>query len=347
MILAAGYGTRLYPLTLDRAKPAIPFMNRPLVGYVAEYLAQFGCRDAVVNLHHEAESVRRALGDGSRFGVSLHYVEEEEILGTSGAIDNARRILGARGFDETFVAVNGKIVTDIDLNEALATHRKTGAIATLVLRENALFEKYSAVLVRDGFLEGFGAAPSRNEMKETAQNEKTDDALKSGGATEADARASLMFTGIQILEPRIFDYIPPRIFSHTTTDVYPQAIRQGERVAVHVARGMWHELSTLERYLSTHLDVMRRERLKYVAGADSVVHQKATVEDSILWENVTVEAGATVSRSVLGAGVFVRAGEIFEDAVVVRAELAARAPRPEKGREGRFIGANFVAPLLR
>src|SRR5205814_6694129 len=89
MILAAGYGTRLWPLTIDRAKPALPFMGRPLVGYVAEYLAQFGCREVAVNLHHRPESVRAALGDGRAFGVHLAYFDEPVILGTSGALDNA------------------------------------------------------------------------------------------------------------------------------------------------------------------------------------------------------------------------------------------------------------------
>src|SRR5918911_3655777 len=111
MILAAGYGTRLWPLTVDRTKPAIPFLGRPLVGYVAEYLSHYGIREVVVNLHHRPESVRAALGDGSRFGVRLDYVEEPEILGTSGAIDNARHLLEG----DTFIVVNGKIVTDINL----------------------------------------------------------------------------------------------------------------------------------------------------------------------------------------------------------------------------------------
>src|SRR6185295_13685739 len=105
MILAAGYGTRLWPLTIDRAKPAIPFMGKPLVGYVAEYLASYGFEDVVVNLHHRPESVREALGDGSRFGARFHYVEEHEILGTGGAIVNARELLDA---DSTgaFVVIN-------------------------------------------------------------------------------------------------------------------------------------------------------------------------------------------------------------------------------------------------
>ncbi len=129
MILAAGYGTRLWPLTEDRTKPAIPILGRPLVGYVAQYLGQYGFRDVVVNLHHRPESVRAALGDGSRFHVRLEYIEEPVILGTSGALDNARHLLEG----ETFVVINGKIITDINLMEALETHRRANALATLVL----------------------------------------------------------------------------------------------------------------------------------------------------------------------------------------------------------------------
>ena len=129
IVLSAGYGTRLWPLTEDRTKPAIPILGKPLVGYVAEYLASHGFDEIVVNLHHRPESVRNALGDGSRFGVKLHYVHEPVILGTSGAIDNARALLDG----DTLIVVNGKIITDIDLNAALETHRRTKAIATLVL----------------------------------------------------------------------------------------------------------------------------------------------------------------------------------------------------------------------
>src|SRR5205807_3026326 len=92
MILAAGYGERLWPLTADRTKPALPVLGKPLVGYVAEYLARFGIRDVIVNLHHRPESVRSSLGDDDAFGVNLKYVHEPKILGTSGALDNARDV---------------------------------------------------------------------------------------------------------------------------------------------------------------------------------------------------------------------------------------------------------------
>src|SRR5437868_6148794 len=152
MILAAGYGERLWPLTADRTKPALPVLGKPLVGYVAEYLARFDIRDVIVNLHHRPDSVRASLGDGSEFGVNLNYVHEPKILGTSGALDNAREL-----FDrETFVVINGKIITDIDLSAALKIHRERNALATLVLLRNSNFERFSLVETSDGMVSGFG-----------------------------------------------------------------------------------------------------------------------------------------------------------------------------------------------
>jgi NDP-sugar pyrophosphorylase family protein len=326
MILAAGYGTRLWPLTIDRTKPAIPFMGRPLIGYVAEYLARFGFDDIVVNLHHQPDSVRAALGDGRDFGVRFHYVEEPVILGTSGAIGNARHLLG----DDAFVVVNGKIATDIDLGEALETHRGRKALATLVLRPNPGRELYSTVEVREGLVTGFGGYPASDNAD---------------GARAETAETPLMFTGIQILDPRVFESIPPGVFSHSVTDVYVPAIGRGETVAAHVSNGSWYELSTVRRYLETSIVLMRREGRDVVAGRGSSIDPGADVAESVLWEDVSVAAGARVRRSVLGAGVVVGAGEVFEDVAVVRAELTRGVEPPPKGLRGELRGSNFVAPI--
>jgi NDP-sugar pyrophosphorylase family protein len=325
MILAAGYGTRLWPLTIDRAKPAIPFMGRPLVGYVAEYLARYGFDDVVVNLHHRPESVREALGDGSRFGVRLRYVEEPEILGTGGAIVNARGLLD----DDAFVVVNGKIATDVDLSAALETHRRERALATLVLRLNLARERYSVVNTRGRFVTDFGGYPASDDFSVVAP---------------------CMFTGIQVLDRRVFDLIPrgdrgQAIFSHTVTDVYLPAIKRGERIAAHIAGGYWHELSTVRRYLDTSVELLKREGRDVEAGEGSTIDDGAEVGESVLWENVRVESGARVRRSVLGAGVRVRSGEVFEGVAVVRAELLRGEERPEKGLRGEVRGPNFVAPI--
>jgi NDP-sugar pyrophosphorylase family protein len=322
VILAAGYGTRLWPLTADRTKPAIPFLGRPLVGYVAEYLAGHGVDEVVVNLHHRPESVRAALGDGSRFGVKLRYIEEPVILGTSGALDNARHLLG----DDTFVVVNGKIVTDIDLTEAIRTHRQTNALATLVLRPNPMREAFSVVETRDGMVTEFAGMPCVQLTEETA---------------------SLMFTGIQILEPRIFDYIPRGVFSHSTVDVYPQAIANGERIAAHVAEGMWYELSTIQRYLEVTLSLLSTQGRNIEMGQDCQIHSGASVSEAILWDRVTVGEGARVHHSILADGVRILNGEVIEDSAVVLASLVSGQEAPAKALKGEFKGDNFVVPLTR
>ena len=325
MILAAGYGERLWPLTADRTKPALPVLGKPLVGYVAEYLGKHGVNDIIVNLHHQPESVRASLGDGGRFGVRLHYVHEPVILGTSGGLENARDF-----FDEdTFVVVNGKIITDIDLGKALETHRRTQALATLILKNNVARERFSVVETSQGFVTRFSGMPAP------------------AGESIDENEPPLMFTGIQIMEARIFDYIPRRVFSQSTRDVYPQAIAKGERVAAYVGEGTWYELSTLQRYLEISLALLKADGRSGYSGKGTLIHESAQVHESILWNDVVIQAGARVTRAVLGDGVHIGKNEDLSDAVVVRAELVAGKTPPAKALKGNFEGDNFVVPLSR
>jgi NDP-sugar pyrophosphorylase family protein len=319
IVLSAGYGTRLWPLTEDRTKPAIPILGKPLVGYVAEYLASFGIDEIVVNLHHRPESVRRALGDGNEFGVKLHYVDEPVILGTSGALDNTREFFE----HETFVVVNGKIITDIDLRAALETHRNTNALATLVLLQNTRRERFSVVETEDGRITGFGGMPAANDA----------------GAVP------LMFTGIHILEPRILEYVPRGVFSDSVIHVYPAAMAKGEQIAAHVASGKWRELSTLKRYLDISIELLRESGNSYVTGQDTKISQSSTVIDSVLWDDVKVGAGARVNRAVLADNVTISDGDVIENAVVVPRGLVEGKMRPDKALPGDFRGENFVVPL--
>ena len=154
-----------------------------------------------------------------------------------------------------------------------------------------------------------------------------------------------MFTGIQILESRIFDYIPRGVFSHSTTEVYPQAIARGERIAAHVAEGMWYELSTLKRYLDISLALLQQRGRDVYTGLKPSIDQAAEVKESVLWDDVSVEAGARIRRAILGDGVRVPVGEQIEDAVVVRADLVAGKTPPAKALKGHVRGHNFVVPL--
>ena len=249
------------------------------------------------------------------------------------ALDNARHLLQA----DTFVVVNGKIITDIDLAAALETHRRTKALATLVLQRNVRRERFSIVETEDGFVKRFGGMPSSNYAEGPSG-----DKLKFVGQD-----TPLMFTGIQILDSRIFDYIPRGVFSHSTVEVYPEAIARGELIAAHVAEGRWYELSTLQRYLDISLALLRAEGLDTYTGRNSSIETAADVHDSILWDGVIVEKGASVRRAVLGDAVRVPAGDRIEDAVIVRADLVAGVTPPARALKGEIKGENFVVSLTR
>jgi NDP-sugar pyrophosphorylase family protein len=317
IVLSAGYGTRLWPLTEDRTKPALPILGKPLVGYVAEYLAGYGIDEIVVNVHHRPESVRRALGDGSRFGVKLHYVEEPVILGTSGALDNTREFFER----ETFVVVNGKIITDIDLNAAIETHRRIHALATLVLLPNVRRECFSVVETEAGRIKSFGRMPVD------------------------EGPVPLMFTGIHIMEPRILDYVPRGVFSDSVTDVYPKAMANGEIIAAHVASGKWRELSTLKRYLDINVELLQEQGMSLVTGANASVSSSAMVREAVLWDEVEISERARITRAVLADKVKIGAGEVIENAVVVPRRLVEGKKPPEKALPGHFQGENFIVPL--
>ena len=328
MILAAGFGTRLFPLTIDRTKPAIPFLGKPLVGYVAEYLAGFGFKDVVVNLHHQPDSVIAALGDGSAFGVHIEYTREEpNILGTAGALDNARHLLK----DDTFLIANGKIITDIDIAAALKTHKDSGALATMVLKPNVKREKFTIVETSNGSVTGFG-----DSARPVTEEEIRD--------TEHEIESPLMFTGIHILEPRVFDYIPRGIYSDIVPTFYNPAIAKGEKIAAHVTDANWFELSTIPRYLDITLAML--DGKENCIGTGCTIAESAHVRDSIMWDDVTIGEEVSLYRTILADDVEIPDGTHFENAAIVRAEMLRNTDElPEKALKGYIQGENYIVPL--
>jgi NDP-sugar pyrophosphorylase family protein len=154
-----------------------------------------------------------------------------------------------------------------------------------------------------------------------------------------------MFTGIHILEPRVFDYIPRGVFSDSVTDVYPKAMANGETFAAHVGTGTWRELSTLKRYVDISVEMLKERGETYVAGADCDVARSAEISDSVLWDNVKINAGAQIRRSVLANDVQIPDGAVVENSVVVPRALVEGKTPPEKALSGHFEGENFIVPL--
>jgi len=308
MLLAAGLGLRLRPLTLLRAKPALPVLNRPLIHWTLEALAAAGVDEVVINVHHLPRSVTDAVGDGSAFGLRVRWSREREILGTGGGPRRARRMLG----EGPVLLVNGDMLMELDLGRLVARHRRSGARATLGLRPNPDPRRYPPVIT----------APGGRVL-----------AIR-GQPPGARGTAS-MFAGVHVLDAALLERLPPG-FSDTVGDLYPGLIAAGERVEGLRLQGLWLDIGTPALYLEAHRKLLRRRRAEAGAvapgarlgdgvrlrrasvGAGAVIGEGARVEDSVLWDGARVGAGARVRGSVVTRGARVAAGERVEGMMVFR-----------------------------
>jgi mannose-1-phosphate guanylyltransferase/mannose-1-phosphate guanylyltransferase/phosphomannomutase len=153
-----------------------------------------------------------------------------------------------------------------------------------------------------------------------------------------------MFTGIHILEPRVFDYIPRGVYSDIVPSFYNPAIANGEKIAAHITRGNWFELSTIPRYLDISLAMLDGKNIFH--GENCCISETATVSETIIWDNVKIESGARLQRTIIADGVTIKSGETFENSAIVRAEMVRNCSEvPEKALRGKFVGENYVVLL--
>lgn len=227
MVLAAGQGVRLRPLTETVPKALVPVAGRPMIEYPLRLLRYYGISEVVINLHHFGEQIAAYLGDGARLGLKIRYSIEAELLDTGGGLLKARPFLE----DGAFIVINTDVLIDLPIPEVIAFHRQTNAAATLVLRPDEFADRYGSMEVDScgricRFLHARAPAASR------ATGPK------------------LMFTGVQILEPKVFDYMQAdggqRKFG-TTKDVYPKMLLAGAALCGYRFDGFWRDLGTPER----------------------------------------------------------------------------------------------------
>jgi NDP-sugar pyrophosphorylase family protein len=240
MILAAGLGTRLRPLTDSVPKALVPVAGRPLVEYSLLWLRSQGIQDVVMNLHHHGEKIRAALGDGSVYGLRITYSSEDPILDTGGGIKKAQPFLDG----ETFLVLNCDTILDLDLSILLDTHRRNQAVATLVLRADPEARRYGIIETdRRGRVRRFLGQPP-----------------------EVNATLSpFMFTGLQILEPRVFDFMPAHKAFGTTRETYPQLLQAGEPLYGFIHSGPWMVVDDAEGMArATRAIISGRVRLSYL-----------------------------------------------------------------------------------
>lgn len=319
MVLAAGLGLRLRPLTVCWAKPALPVLGRPVVDYAMKLLEKADIREVVVNLHHRPDSITKALEDASDRGLRVQFSEETEILGTAGGLKKAESFLGK----DTFVLINGDTLVDVDLPDLLQFHRRRGGEATMLLRPKPTGSDYTA----------FGL-------------DKKSRILSMGG----EVPRPLMFAGVWVLEPTVFERLRPGRFGGLELELIPSLIK--EKVVYGYEKDVaWFDIGTPGRYLDTCLKMTRRGLFRdmwcvkplepgsavlagsgvtvarqvcflgeSVLGSNCRIDEGAKVQKSVLWDGVVVGKGAMVRNSILAEGVVLPPGSQTEDQVVIRAE---------------------------
>ncbi len=315
MVLAAGLGTRMRPLTALLAKPALPVLNRPLLHFTLEALARAGVREVAINTHHLPRTVRAAVG--SSFGLRIHWSHERTILGTGGGPRAVRRFLG----DEPFLLVNGDVFFDFDLGALGRRRARTGAAAVLGLIPNPDPRRYSRVVMAPG-----------GRIRSIA-----------GLPRPARGRAWL-FAGVHLLDPALLDRLPAGR-SESVRDLYAPMLAAGERVDGVALRGAWYDLGAPPLYLASQLALLRKRVVRTVRGslvhplarvdrtariarsvigAGAVVGREAVIEDSVIWERSGIGAGTRVSGSIV-AGATLPAQSVVREAIVT----PGRPPRVE------------------
>ncbi len=308
IVMAGGSGTRLRPLTCDLPKPMVPILNRPIVGHLVNLLRQHGIKEIILTLHFMPDAIRNYFGDGSEWGVTFHYVvEEEQPLGTAGSVKNVESLL-----TDTFVVVSGDSVTDVDLTEAIKFHRAKRSAATLVLRRVTDPMAFGVVITdSEGRILRFLEKPAQSEVFSDTVN-----------------------TGIYILEPSVLQHLPPNTPSDFSQDLFPVLLAKGVPMYGYITDAYWCDVGSLEAYRQAQYDAIRGRvhlQLDYLqtrtglwVGHNTIIDPTAKIETpsmigdncyigphvsiaagTIIGNHVTVEAYADLQRPIIGNGVFV------------------------------------------
>jgi mannose-1-phosphate guanylyltransferase len=312
LVLAAGFGTRVRPLSLVRAKPALPVAGTPLAGRILRTLAAGGVRDAVLNLHYRPDSITRAVGDGAAFGVRVRYSWEREILGSAGGPCRALPLLGT----PRFLIANGDTLSDVDLAALWQAHAASGAQVTMAVIPNRDPGRYGGVLVDDdGLVTGFTGRGWRGP--------------------------TWHFVGIQAVEAAVFRPLDPDRPASTVGGVYDGLIAR-ERGSVRAFRGhgRFRDIGTVADYLDTCRAVAREEGLAGIpAGRGTRIDPAARIEDSVLWDDVSIGPGAVLEHCVVGDAVTIPAGARFAGQAIVAAACG------EPGPSDTIAGDLLISPI--
>ena len=288
MILAAGFGTRLRPLSLIRPKALVPVGNIPVIDKVIHYLRGQSISEIVVNAHHHRRQIVEHLNSGRPFGMDIQVRVEPEILGTGGGIKNTEDFWNT----DAFIVINSDILTNINIVEAYEVHRRIGCLVTLILHDQ----------------------PPFNQIQ-------IDSRMNILDITEDNHPGRLAFTGIHIINPEILNYIPQGIFSNII-DCYRMLIQKGKPVKAYVSEGhKWRDIGTVESYVLANKEALQGNN-PFLLAPSSRIHSSTKLRDwSIIGDKSCLEQGVEITRSILWENVTIRKGIRVVDSIVTSSKV--------------------------
>ena len=319
MILAAGVGSRLDPLTRNVPKPMVPVLNKPVMEHIVEMLARNGFKDIMVNLHYLGDQIRDYFGDGSKWGVKIEYSPEDQLWGDAGSLKRCEEFFR----DDVFVVVGGDDLADFDVESLVEFHRDNEAIATLALSLVEDPSQYGIALLNDrGRITRFLEKPKAANLFSNSAN-----------------------TGVYVVHPRIFDLIPEGEKFGFGNDLFPMLREENARFFGKYAFGYWKDVGSLKQYQEAHTDALRGRwdckinltevedevwmgtgveidpsaKIGYpvVIGNNCRIEKGAQLlKNSVLADNCVLEMGSVVKQSILWEGATVMRNTVLERCVV-------------------------------
>lgn len=314
MILAAGLGTRLRPLTNTVSKPMVQMAGRPCMEHAVRLLAKYGVKDIIVNLHYMPELIQEHFGDGGDLGVNITYSYEKELMGTAGGFKRVQEFFG----DQAALIISGDALTDINLDHFYRFHNAQGGIATLALKQVADPTQYGVVVRTGSRITEFQEKPKREE-----------------------AISNMANTGIYLFEPEIFDHIPADTFYDFGKQVFPELLAKGEAMYGYVMQEYWCDVGDLAVYREAHYDMLtgvvavdlpgRYFEGRIWLGDQVSIHRDTVIVGPVLiGNNCKIAKGAKIygptvlgNQSVIGENVLIKRGILWDRVQVEEgAELA-------------------------
>jgi len=304
LLLTAGVGSRLHPLTLVRAKPAVPLAGVPLITRILRACADAGLSRVVLNLHHRPDTIARVAGDGSDLGLTLRYSWEQPVLGSAGGPRHALPLLDG----DPYLLLNGDTLATVDLRALWAEHHAHDALVTMALIPNPEPQRFGGVLVdADGWITGF--------------------------CRRGDPRPNHHFFSAQVVARAVFADLPDGVPAESVLRIYPQILADTpRRLRAFICDAPFIEVGTPADYRRVHERLAAADGVPpWTAGARAAIDPTARLDRTILWDDVTIGAGAVLERCVVADRVRVPPGLHAADACLVPWP-AGYAPRPGERR---------------